>query len=58
MMDELDRVAVLSDIPTAITRLVRESAYPEIADWAAYFLDARASDTEALETFGPRDGRR
>ena len=45
------------DIPTAITRLVQDSAYPEIADWAAYFLNARASDTEALETFGPRDGR-
>jgi hypothetical protein len=45
------------DIPAAITRLVRESGYPEIAEWADYFLNARASDTEALEVFGPRDGR-
>ncbi|MGW0829725.1 metallophosphoesterase family protein [Streptomyces prunicolor] len=45
------------DIPTAIARLTRESGYPEIAEWADYFLNARASDTEALEMFGPRDGR-
>ncbi|MCX4812896.1 hypothetical protein OG601_20075 [Streptomyces sp. NBC_01239] len=57
MTDELTRVAVLSDIPAAIDRLVRESGYPEIAEWADYYLNARASDTEALEVFGPLDGR-
>jgi predicted phosphodiesterase len=45
------------DIPAAITRLVAESAYPEIAEWADYYLHARATDVEALEAFGPRDGR-
>ncbi|MGW1713201.1 metallophosphoesterase family protein [Streptomyces sp. NPDC002156] len=45
------------DIPAAITRLVAECAYPEIADWADHYLHARATDAEALEAFGPRDGR-
>ena len=45
------------DIPAAITRLVAECAYPEIADWADYYLNARATDAEALDAFGPRDGR-
>ncbi|MEV6481383.1 metallophosphoesterase family protein [Streptomyces sp. NPDC051576] len=44
------------DIPTATARLTRESGYPEIAEWADYFLNARASDTEALGVFGARDG--
>lgn len=46
------------DIPAAVARLVAESAYPDIAAWADYFLHARATDTEVLEQFGPRDGRR
>ncbi|MBP0458058.1 metallophosphoesterase family protein [Streptomyces montanisoli] len=33
------------------------SSYPDAAEWADYFLNARASDTEALTTFAPRDGR-
>jgi len=45
------------DIPSAAARLTRESAYPEIAEWADYYLNARASDVAALEAFGPRDGR-
>ena len=45
------------DIPAAVDRLVRECAYPDIAAWADYFLHARATDTEVLEAWGPRDGR-
>ncbi|WP_234046954.1 metallophosphoesterase family protein [Streptomyces adelaidensis] len=45
------------DIPVAIARLTAECAYPDIATWADYYLNARATDAEALETFGPRDGR-
>jgi predicted phosphodiesterase len=45
------------DIPAAIARLVAECAYPEIADWADYYLNARATDAEALGAFGARDGR-
>ncbi|WP_030595604.1 metallophosphoesterase family protein [Streptomyces fulvoviolaceus] len=45
------------DIPAAVERLVAECAYPGIAEWAGYFLHARATDTEVLELFGPRDGR-
>jgi predicted phosphodiesterase len=45
------------DIPAATARLTRESGYPEIAEWADYFLNARATDAEVIEAFGPRDGR-
>ena len=34
-----------------------ESTYPEAAEFADYFLNARAGDAEALRVFGPRDGR-
>ncbi|WP_418953467.1 metallophosphoesterase family protein [Streptomyces cinnabarinus] len=48
------------DIPAAVRGLVAECAYPEIAEWADYYLHARATDGEALEALGasgPRDGR-
>ncbi|MEU1401460.1 metallophosphoesterase family protein [Streptomyces sp. NPDC005728] len=45
------------DIPSAITRLTAECAYPDIAEWADFYLNARVTDTEALAVFGPRDGR-
>ncbi|MFF4575004.1 metallophosphoesterase family protein [Streptomyces sp. NPDC001410] len=45
------------DIPGAAARLTAECAYPEIAEWADYFLHARASDTEVLAAWGPKDGR-
>jgi len=41
----------------AAARLVRDCGYPEIAAWADYYLNARASDTEVLAAWGPRDGR-
>ncbi|MGW3120984.1 metallophosphoesterase family protein [Streptomyces sp. NPDC001107] len=45
------------DIEAAATRLARESSCPEIAEWADYFLHARATDADALAAFAPRDGR-
>ena len=45
------------DIEAAITDVTRASSYPEITQWADYFLRARATDAEALAAFGPRDGR-
>ncbi|MFK0022995.1 metallophosphoesterase family protein [Streptomyces sp. NPDC090798] len=45
------------DIPSATARLIRECGYPDIAEWADYYLNARATDTEALAAFAPRDGR-
>ncbi|MEV6423290.1 metallophosphoesterase family protein [Streptomyces sp. NPDC051662] len=45
------------DIDAAIARLTAESGYPDIEEWADYYLHARATDAEALTTFGPRDGR-
>ncbi|MER6076818.1 metallophosphoesterase family protein [Streptomyces sp. NPDC001833] len=40
------------DRAAAVTRLVRECAYPEIAEWADYFLHAHATDAEVLAAWG------
>lgn len=45
------------DIPGAVARLTEECAYPEIAEWADFYLNSRVTDREALTAFGPRDGR-
>ncbi|MFD7631273.1 metallophosphoesterase family protein [Streptomyces sp. NPDC059851] len=45
------------DIRAAVTRLSQESSYPDIAEWADYYLNARATDADALAVFAPRDGR-
>ncbi|MFJ2822176.1 metallophosphoesterase family protein [Streptomyces toxytricini] len=45
------------DLGAAAARLGRESSYPGIAEWADYFLNARATDADALAAFAPRDGR-
>ncbi|WP_228648914.1 metallophosphoesterase family protein [Microtetraspora sp. AC03309] len=45
------------DIEAAATRVSQDSSYPEITEWADYFLHARATDADALEAFAPRDGR-
>jgi predicted phosphodiesterase len=52
---ELRRTAF--DLDAACTRTVAASSYPGIAQWADYYIRARATDAEALETFGPKDGR-
>ncbi|MEV8537001.1 metallophosphoesterase family protein [Streptomyces sp. NPDC051211] len=45
------------DIEAAISHVTQDSSYPEITEWADYFLRAHASDADALAAFGPRDGR-
>jgi predicted phosphodiesterase len=45
------------DVDRAIAAIVAASGYPDRAEWADYFLRARASDAEALTAFAPRDGR-
>lgn len=45
------------DTQPACATLRNQSSYPEITEWADYFLHARASDADALTVFGPRDGR-
>ena len=52
---ELRRTAY--DVPAACASVGAESAYPDIAEWAGYFLHSRASDADALAVMAPRDGR-
>ncbi len=47
----------LFDIDAACAQLARTSGYPAAAEWADYFLRARATDAEVVAAFGPRDGR-
>ena len=41
----------------AIDRIAAESGYPDAREWAEYFVRSEAGDAEAVEAFGPRDGR-
>jgi predicted phosphodiesterase len=45
------------DIDRACARIKAESGFDEAGEWADYFVRSAASDADALETFGPRDGR-
>jgi len=45
------------DVAAACTLVTEQSSYPDVAEWADYFLYARASDADALAAFAPRDGR-
>jgi predicted phosphodiesterase len=45
------------DPEAACAQVIAASSYPDAAEWADYFLYARATDAEALAAFGPRDGR-
>jgi hypothetical protein len=45
------------DTGTACARVAAESSYPDAAEWADFYLNARATDAEALAVMGPRDGR-
>lgn len=45
------------DLAQACAAIGEQSSFPAAADWADYFLYARASDRDALAAFGPRDGR-
>jgi putative phosphoesterase len=44
------------DIAAATEYLLAHSGYPDVAEWADYFLNSRASDLEALRAFRPREG--
>jgi predicted phosphodiesterase len=46
------------DLNKACDRIAAESGYPDVREWAEYFVRSAASDAEALAAFGPRDGRR
>jgi putative phosphoesterase len=46
------------DVDAACASVAAASGYDDAAAWADFFLRARGSDAQALETFGPRDGRR
>jgi predicted phosphodiesterase len=45
------------DRQRACDEVASQSSFPGAAEWADYFLNARASDADALAAFGPRDGR-
>jgi len=45
------------DVEAAREQIRQSSGYPDVDEWTDYFLNARASDAEALAVFGPRDGR-
>jgi hypothetical protein len=45
------------DVDAACASITGQSGYPGAAEWADYFVRARAGDAEAIAAFGPRDGR-
>ena len=45
------------DAGAACAAIRDQSGYPDAAEWADYFVHARASDADALGAFAPRDGR-
>ncbi|GAB3225791.1 metallophosphoesterase family protein [Glycomyces halotolerans] len=58
LADGVDLRVTEFDIEAAVARVIRECDHPKIEWWADYFLQARASDAEALEVFGRSEGRR
>ncbi len=45
------------DAGAACARVAAQSSYPDAAEWADFYLNARATDAEALAVMAPRDGR-
>ncbi|MCI4063154.1 metallophosphatase family protein [Micromonospora sp. R77] len=45
------------DVDAAAARIAAGSAFPEAAQWVDEYLRGRYSDLDALDTFGPGDGR-
>jgi predicted phosphodiesterase len=45
------------DLDEACARVAAESGFPDAAEWADYYVRSRASDADAIEAMGPRDGR-
>jgi predicted phosphodiesterase len=44
--------------PAAAAEVLAGGGYPDVEAWLDFFLRQTASDDQALEVFGPRDGRR
>lgn len=44
------------DVAVATAYLVENSSYSDVAEWADYFLNSRASDLDALSAFRPKEG--
>ncbi|WP_369273211.1 metallophosphoesterase [Streptomyces sp. R11] len=47
----------LLDVEASAARVVADSAFEQAAEWADYFLNARATEAEAFAAFARRDGR-
>lgn len=45
------------DVAAARASIRAGCGYPDVDEWTDYYLNAQASDAEALAVFGPRDGR-
>ncbi len=45
------------DVDAAVERIVAESGYPTAREWADAYVRSAHSDADALQAFGPRDGR-
>jgi predicted phosphodiesterase len=45
------------DPVAACAQVIEQSSFPDVAEWADYFLHARATDADALAVMAPRDGR-
>jgi putative phosphoesterase len=43
------------DLARACADVAEQSTFPDVDEWTDYFLYARASDSEAMAAFGPRD---
>jgi hypothetical protein len=46
-----------SDPAAACASIIADSSYPDVVEFVDFFVHARASDAEAIATFGPLDGR-
>jgi nitroimidazol reductase NimA-like FMN-containing flavoprotein (pyridoxamine 5'-phosphate oxidase superfamily) len=45
------------DPVAACAQVTGSSSYPDVAEWTDYFLQARATDVDALAVMAPRDCR-
>jgi predicted phosphodiesterase len=45
------------DVDAAVAAVARHSGYEHAQEWADDYVRSQASDRDAVETFGPRDGR-
>ncbi len=45
------------DSQSVAAKVIESSTYPNIREWVDEYVLATASDAEAINAFGPRDGR-